>query len=272
MTLRLAGHLGVRAPDAPLFKHLAAADATAQIAFLAAQGFAGANDNYLLLRTPEAQADLGRALKHHGLTMGSFVHDPLNWNRPVWSGPLEPLRAALDIGLAAAARTGGRTINIVTGRDPLLTPDHQRGIMAANLRTLGDRADAAGVRLCVEATHPTFAPGLLVERWVDALDLVRSADHPAVRLTVDIGHIALHGDDPVAAITTSAPWIGIVQAADLPGRVEPGAGELNWPAIAAALAAAEYSGLIELELEPAVEGAAGERAMLARLATLGWLP
>jgi hydroxypyruvate isomerase len=143
--------------------------------------------------------------------------------------------------------------------------------MADNLRHAADRAAVAGVMLCVEATHPAFAPGLLIERWPDALALVRAVDHPAVMLNLDLGHVALHGDDVVATIDACGRWIGMVQVADVPGRVEPGAGRLDWRAVREALDRVGYDGLVELELEPAEAGEAGERAMLARLVEVGML-
>lgn len=263
---RFAGHLGVRAPDAPLLRHLADADPVAQIEALAAHGFAGVADNYLLLRSDADQARIGEAIARTGLAMGSFVHDPLAWNRPGWitGAALD----SLDATLAAAARAGGRTIVCVTGALDNGDPQSQHARMAVNLARAADRAGRAGVTLCVEATHPAFAPGLLIERLTDAIAVVRAAGHPHVRLDLDLGHVALHGTDPLAAIAAAAGLIGMVQIADVPGRVEPGAGTLAWPGILAALAEA-YAGLVELELEPAEPGAAGERAMLARLARLG---
>ncbi|MOA59508.1 Hydroxypyruvate isomerase [compost metagenome] len=44
-----------------------------------------------------------------------------------------------------------------------------------------------------------------------------------------------------------APHIGEIQVADVPGRCEPGTGEINYPAIARALHALGYRGSIGLE-------------------------
>ncbi|MGF7149152.1 hydroxypyruvate isomerase [Sphingomonas zeicaulis] len=267
---RLAGHLGVRAPDAPLLRGIVgSADPIEQIALLADLGFAGVSDNYLALRPPDVQARIGAAAADHGLEMGGFVHDPLRWDSPAWidGSALD----ALDATLAAAARCGSRTVTCVTGRLPAMDLAVQYQAMAGNLARAADRAGRAGVTLCVEPTHPAFAPGLLIERLSHALIVVRAADHPFVRIDLDLGHVALHGEDPVAAIAAAGALIAMVQIADVPGRVEPGAGTLDWHAIFAALGEAGFAGLAELELEPAAPGAAGERAMLARLARLGLL-
>lgn len=271
---RLAGHLGVRGPDAPLFRHLAASTSAAdQIGFLARHGFAGVSDNYLVLREPDLQARIGQQAAAHGLEMASFVHDPLNWNQPTWNTPGDTARAALEealaASLAAARRSGSRTLSVVTGRTDAPLAGQIR-TMADHLRFAADRAAASSVVLCVETTHPAFAPGLLIERLEDALAVVDAADHPHVRLNFDIGHLALLDEDVLAAIARSKGKIGMVQAADVPappavGRVEPGAGVLDWPAIFAALEAAGYTGLIELELEPAAAGPEGETALLKRV-------
>jgi sugar phosphate isomerase/epimerase len=267
---RWAGHLGVSAPDRPLFPHLAgSSDPLRQIALLAELGLAGVCDNYLSLRPAAEQATIGEALARSGLEMGSFVHDPAHWNLPVWSGARDAVAAALAASLDAAARSGSRTINVITGRDLALAAEEQRRRMADNLAWAGDRAGKAGVALCIEATHPAVAPGLLLERVGDALALLDQIDHPFVRLNLDTGHIAMHGDDVVATIRAAGRRIGMVQTADMPSRIAPGAGTLDWPAIFAALDAVGYDGLLELEFELADTGEAGERALLGRLAGLG---
>ena len=41
--------------------------------------------------------------------------------------------------------------------------------------------------------------------------------------------------------------VGEIQVADVPGRCEPGTGEINYPAIAAALNRLGYDGVVALE-------------------------
>ena len=268
---RLAGHLGVLGPDKPLFRHSADSDAASQTAFLARHGFAGVSDNYLVLREPDMQARLGALLRQHELAMASFVHDPLNWNQPTWNTSGPTARAALDqaltASLAAASRSGSCNLSIVTGRAEAPTGDQLR-TMAENLRFAADRTAEHGIVLCVETCHPAFAPGVLIERFEDALTVIELADHPNVQLNFDIGHLALLGEDVLAAIAHSQGKIGMVQAADVPGdnkpgRLAPGAGVLDWPAIFSALENAGYTGLIELELEPG--GQAQEAALLQQM-------
>lgn len=266
MNRRFAGHLGVRGPDAPLLQQMAgSADPVDQIRLMADLGFAGIFDNYLLLRDEGDQARIGAELRRLNMDMGSFVHDPLRWDQPAWVDGTA--LASLDRTIAAAARSGAASVTCITAGCG--DPAHDRRTMAEMLRRAADRLPPDGPMLCVEATHPAFAPGLLIEQVEEALEVVRLADHPKVRLALDLGHGALHGRDPVELIALSVGLIGTVQIADVPGRVEPGAGSLEWPSILAALDAAGYAGLLELECEPLEKEEAGERAMIARLAGLG---
>ncbi len=266
MNRRFAGHLGVRGPDAPLLQHMAASHHPVdQIRLMADLGFAAVFDNYLLLRDEADQGRIGTELRRHGMAMGSFVHDPMRWDQPAWIDG--SALASLDRTMAAAGRTGAASVTCITAG--IGDPAKDRRSMADNLRRAAEAIPADGPLLCVEATHPAYAPGLLIEQVEDALEVVRLAAHPKVRLALDLGHVALHGRDPVKLISLAAGHIGTVQLADVPGRIEPGAGKLDWPGIFAALEGAGYAGLLELELEPLEQGEAGERAMIARLAGLG---
>ncbi|SFR90935.1 sugar phosphate isomerase/epimerase family protein [Sphingomonas jatrophae] len=267
--LRFAAHLGVRAPDRPLFMASAGLSAAEQIAWIAAHGFAGVFDNFLCLRSEAEQAAFGRLATDHGLEIGSFALDPAGWATPLWSRDDAEARAAQDAvvarAVAAARRAGSRTATCVTGFDPARPRAEQRAAMAANLARVGDAAAAGGLTLCVEPVAEAFIPGLLVTRVREAEEIVAAADHPAVRLAFDVGHIAIAGDDPAGPLP-EAP--GLVQIADAPGRIDPGAGSVDWHGVFTMIERTGFAGLIEVELEAMRPGVEGEAALLARLAAL----
>lgn len=269
MRLRFAAHLGLRAPDRPLFAASAGSGTAEQIEWIASQGFAGIFDNFLCQRGHAAQEALGRAAADHGLEVGSFALDPEGWATPLWSDESDAARRAQAMLVAravdVAARTGSRTVTCVTGLDPSRPRARQRMMMAANLRRAADAALAGGLAMCVEPVAASFIPGLLVERVAEARAIVAEAAHPAVRLAFDVGHIALAGDDPAVELDHSP---GLVQIADTPGRIDPGAGGIDWRAVLSALAGTGYDGLIEVETEAMMPGASGEAALLSRLRLL----
>ena len=276
--MRYAGHLGLRAPDRPLFRHSArSADPVDQIAFLAEQGFAGVQDNFLKLRPVDEQQRIGAAIARHGLRMGSFNNNPLAWNRPLWSATDPDARAELardlEESITAAARTGGQHLTCVTGmgpRDGQAAQDAARHAaelqgMIANLRRLADRAAAGNCILCVEPVAAAWIPGLLVATLADALHVVRAVAHPAVKLLFDIAHVQTSEGDVLARLGACWNEVALLQAADTPGRCDLGSGELDWPAILRFVRAQRYDGLIEIEHLPLDDSAAGEAQLLHRL-------
>ena len=127
---------------------------------------------------------------------------------------------------------------------------------ADDLRELGDRATARGLRVGYEA----LAWGRHVSDYRDAWEIVRRADHPAIGLILDSFH-ALAPAFPIHAIRAiPADKIFLVQLADAPRleldvlswsrhfRCFPGQGDLPVADFMGAIAATGYSGPLSLEI------------------------
>ena len=90
-------------------------------------------------------------------------------------------------------------------------------------------------------------PGIPLARAKDTLALVEAAGHPNVKLMLDLYHAQLGEGNLIELVRTALPHIGEIQVADVPGRCEPGTGEINYQAVARALADAGYDGTVGLE-------------------------
>lgn len=90
-------------------------------------------------------------------------------------------------------------------------------------------------------------PGVPFARAADTLALVAAVDSPALRLNLDLYHAQIGEGNLIDLVRRAAPWIGEIQVADVPGRCEPGTGEIRYDAIAAALRAVGYRGVVGLE-------------------------
>ena len=110
---------------------------------------------------------------------------------------------------------------------------------------LGERN---GVTFVLENLNaPVDHPGVPFGRAEDTLALVKTVDRPGLRLMLDLYHAQIGEGNLIELVRRAAPWIGEVQVADVPGRCEPGTGEINYPAVARALAAAGFRGTVGLE-------------------------
>lgn len=268
--LRYAPHVGLTAPDAPLFPESAGStDPVNQIGFVADQGFAGIEDNFLKIRPVELQQQIGAELGRRGLAMGCFVNNPWHWNRPLWGEASDEarqqLRLDLDESIAAIGRTGGRCATVVSARRPEIPLGYQLANMVENLKRLAEPAEKAGLVLAVETVDESRWPGMLLHHIADAYAVVAAVDSPAVQLIFDVGHIAPMDGNVLTNLATCWDRIAAIQVADIPGRLELGTGELNWVNIFRFIRSRGYTGLIELEHVLSTPGLAGEQAMLSAL-------
>ncbi len=90
-------------------------------------------------------------------------------------------------------------------------------------------------------------PGVPFGRAEETLALVSSVNHPRLRLNLDLYHVQIGEGILIEMCNRALPWIGEIQVADVPGRMEPGTGEINYNGIAKALLAMGYSGPVALE-------------------------
>ena len=90
-------------------------------------------------------------------------------------------------------------------------------------------------------------PGTPFARAADTITLVEAVDSPHLRLNLDLYHAQIGEGNLTALIERALPLIGEIQVADVPGRCEPGTGEINYAAVAGALRRLRYDGVVALE-------------------------
>ena len=83
----------------------------------------------------------------------------------------------------------------------------------------------------------------------------RTSTCPNVRLLFDAYHSATMGEKLDAVLSGRIDLVGHIHVADVPGRNEPGMGEIDWPRVISWLARAGYRGRIGLEYMPSGDSA-----------------
>jgi hydroxypyruvate isomerase len=116
------------------------------------------------------------------------------------------------------------------------------------LRRIADLAERHGVTFMIENLNlPVDHPGVPFARIEDTLALVSSINHPRLKLNLDLYHVQIGEGNLIEWCRKSLPWIGEIQVADVPGRMEPGTGEINYKGVAKALQAMGYAGPVCME-------------------------
>jgi hydroxypyruvate isomerase len=116
------------------------------------------------------------------------------------------------------------------------------------LERLAELGERAGVTFCLENLNTVLDhPGVPLARARDTLALVEAVDSPHLRMMLDLYHAQIGEGNLVALVERAGRAIGEVQVADVPGRCEPGTGEVYYPAVARALERVGYTGTVGLE-------------------------
>ena len=134
------------------------------------------------------------------------------------------------------------------------------------LKELAPLAEEAGVTLALEPLNiQVDHPGYFLNRSDIGFELVREVDSPRIKLLYDIYHMQVMEGNVIETLTGNLDVIHHVHVADVPGRHEPGTGELNYANIFKALREAGFDGYVGFELDPTVPS---EKAMATCLALL----
>jgi hydroxypyruvate isomerase len=196
-----------------------------------------------------------------GYLQGDLI-DPTSADEVVRTAELS-IKAAETLGVP---RLNLHTAELVDGK--AARPRHRAtGAMWLTaqraLERIGDLGAAAGVTFCVENLNTIVDhPGVPLARAKDTLALVEGVGHPNVRMMLDLYHAQIGEGNLVELVRRCGDAIGEVQVADVPGRCEPGTGEINYRAIANTLREIGYTGTVGLEAWAAGDGEAGSEAAL----------
>ena len=131
------------------------------------------------------------------------------------------------------------------------------------LARLGEVGAAAGVTFVVENLNTIVDhPGVPLARAKDVLALVEGVAHPNVKMMLDLYHAQIGEGNLIELVRRCGDAIGEIQVADVPGRCEPGTGEINYPAVAAALRENGYTGTVGMEAWASGAGETGSEMAL----------
>lgn len=124
-----------------------------------------------------------------------------------------------------------------------------------SLKALADLVDGKSiknepVRLFLETIDPEENQRCYLTQINEALEIVEAVDHPQVQLLYDFYHEQIAADNLIRKLEKSMPHLGLVHIADVPGRHEPGTGEINYQNIFRKLSELNYTGMVAMEFRP----------------------
>ncbi len=94
-------------------------------------------------------------------------------------------------------------------------------------------------------------PGYYLDDIETAVRIVKEIHHPRLKILADLYHLGVMGFDLKQLIKKHLAEIGYFHIADIPGRHEPGTGQVDWPAILRLIKESSFQGFVGFEYAPA---------------------
>lgn len=181
---------------------------------------------------------------------------------------LNQLKESVD----AAQRLGARAVTLLSnalGAGGRAASSYSELSEAVKLSTLyagltecAKIAEDSGIRMNLEALNTaTDHPGYFLTHTQTAAELTGLIGSPMLKILYDVYHMQLNEGALCDNIARFAGQIGHVHVADVPGRHEPGTGEIHYERVFRQLEESGYDGIIGFELFPLTSTAEAVRAI-----------
>ena len=176
--------------------------------------------------------------------------------------PVEELRQALvpmeSLDCPAMILMSGNIVPGLTGEQ-----QHQSCIdsLKAGVKVVeGKQINGQPVRLLLENIDQEENPHYYLKSSAEGMDIVRAVNHPQVQFLYDMFHEQIFEGNLIEKLEKNIDVIGLIHIADVPGRHDPGTGEINYANIYKKLAQLNYRRMVAMEFKPTGDAVAALRA------------
>lgn len=124
------------------------------------------------------------------------------------------------------------------------------GLKRAAALVEGKQIDGQPLRLLLECIDLEEAPHYFLPSAAEAIDIVSAVNHPQVQFLYDLFHEQIAEGNLIEKLDRHIDIIGLIHVADVPGRHQPGTGEINYANIYRKLAELKYNRMVAMEFRP----------------------
>ncbi len=153
--------------------------------------------------------------------------------------------------LPAAKRLNCKQIILLSGKVIEGAPagsQHAASIEA--LKKAADLLSSAGIVAVIEPIDRLENPTIYLDGVTEAFAIAQAVDNPHIRVLYDVYHEQRQFGNLIEKFEPNLPLVGLIHIADVPGRHEPGSGEINYTNIYRKLAQLGYKGTLAMEFYP----------------------
>lgn len=111
-------------------------------------------------------------------------------------------------------------------------------------------AEKYKLNLLLENIDQEENPKYYLASAAEGFEITRKVDHPRVKFLYDLYHEQISEGNLLAKLEKNIDQVGLIHVADVPGRHEPGTGEINYDSVYRKLKHLNYKGYVAMEFEP----------------------
>lgn len=199
---------------------------------------------------------LARKLEEHNLTQVVINLPAGNWDAgergiaAISSREIE-FKEGVSLAIEYARALKAKFVNCLVGVPPKTAdPRVVRNTLVSNLKYAAELLGQEGVPLLIEPVNSLDVPNFYVDRIAEAVRIIEEVDHPNLFVLCDIYHVQRMEGNIIETIRLNLEKIKHIQIADVPGRHEPGTGEINFSNVFKFLDDVGYEGWVGCEYVP----------------------
>jgi hydroxypyruvate isomerase len=123
------------------------------------------------------------------------------------------------------------------------------------------------IKLLLECIDPEENPKYFLTSAAEGMEIVHQVNHPQVRFLYDMFHEQIGHGNLIEKLEKNIDVVDLIHVADVPGRHEPGTGEISYGNIFRKLAELKYKGMVAMEFMPIGDEVAKLQAAKALVAS-----
>jgi hydroxypyruvate isomerase len=163
----------------------------------------------------------------------------------------EAFLTALKAIIPTAKRLECKQIILLSGkRIEGAAPGSQHAAAIESLKRAADVLSAAGMVAVIEPIDRLENPTIYLDGVTEAFEIAHAVGSLNVKVLYDIYHEQREFGNLIEKFEANIAQVGLIHIADVPGRHEPGTGEINYLNVYRKLAQLGYKGTIAMEFYP----------------------
>jgi hydroxypyruvate isomerase len=179
-------------------------------------------------------AEIARRLDDNGLTLVQVL-SPFDWDggergMAALPGREQDFRASMHSAVEYAAQVGKPMIHVMPGNiGPELDRERCMAVFLENIAWASDMSAREGITLILEPCCEARFPQFLYHRLDEGIAVVKALGRDNVKLCFDTFHVQMEEGAITQHLQDAFPYLGHIQIGNVPGRHEPGTGEIHFP-------------------------------------------